>query len=197
MSRNFVVDASSLYVGALHPVASMMKQGFSGYARFRTRTQRPPRYLFMDFGLSRRYDPSVFMPLEVPIWGRMCHSFRTPMHLVILSQPTYSTSVMPLIIILLTQTLNSGYGRIPLNVSPWINEVVKWIDTVWAGLRSWELRSRVFDERLDSSICVVKTEGAPGTYPTVTITQMRKLQGERTSPWKYPRLPCHRHRTVY
>jgi len=63
------MDASRLSIDAFHPVLPLMKRDFSGYARFRKRTQRPPKYYFIDFGLSRRYDASIVKPLEAPIWG--------------------------------------------------------------------------------------------------------------------------------
>ncbi|KAG2353295.1 hypothetical protein BDR07DRAFT_1433731, partial [Suillus spraguei] len=34
----------------------------------RSRTECPPRYLFIDFGISRRYHASQNAPLEPPIW---------------------------------------------------------------------------------------------------------------------------------
>ncbi|TFK74339.1 hypothetical protein BDN72DRAFT_833694 [Pluteus cervinus] len=34
-----------------------------------TRTQRPPKYYLIDFGLSRQYDPSDPNPLDEPIYG--------------------------------------------------------------------------------------------------------------------------------
>ena len=64
-----MMDANNLYIDAFHPVHPMMKRDFSGHARFRKRTQRPPKYYLIDFGLSRRYDPSITTPLEMPIWG--------------------------------------------------------------------------------------------------------------------------------
>lgn len=46
----------------------MMKRDFSGFAKFNTRTERPVKYYFIDFGLSRRYDHSIVHPIEIPIW---------------------------------------------------------------------------------------------------------------------------------
>ena len=63
------MDPEKLYLDAFHPCSPLMKRDFSGYARYKTRTERPPRYFMIDFGLSRRYDPSIAQPLEVPIWG--------------------------------------------------------------------------------------------------------------------------------
>lgn len=68
-SLNIVMDASGLFVDAFHPVHPTMKRDFSGFARYKTRTERPVKYYFIDFGLSRRYHHSIDHPLEVPIWG--------------------------------------------------------------------------------------------------------------------------------
>jgi len=69
MHLNIMMDASKLYTDAFHPIHPIMKRKFSGYARFKTRTTRPVKYYFIDFGLSRRYDPSIAEPREIPIWG--------------------------------------------------------------------------------------------------------------------------------
>ena len=69
MSLNIMMDANRLYVDAFHPVHPLMRRDFSGFARYKTRTQRPVKYFLIDFGLSRRYDPSITKPLEYPIWG--------------------------------------------------------------------------------------------------------------------------------
>ena len=64
-----MMDPDGLYLDAFHPAAPLLKRDLSGYARFKTRTERPPRYIFIDFGLSRCYDTSIAKPLEIPIWG--------------------------------------------------------------------------------------------------------------------------------
>ena len=64
-----MMDPGSLYIDAFHPVNPRMKRDYSGRARFRTRTFGPPKYFWIDFGLSRHYDPSIIEPKEVPIWG--------------------------------------------------------------------------------------------------------------------------------
>jgi len=64
-----MMDPASFYIDAFHPVNPKMKRDFSGHARFRTRTSGSPKYLLIDFGLSRRYDPSIVEPKEIPIWG--------------------------------------------------------------------------------------------------------------------------------
>ena len=68
-SRNIMMDPSRLFIDAFHPASPLMKRNFSEYARHKTRTERPPKYFLIDFGLSRRYDDSIVEPLEDPIWG--------------------------------------------------------------------------------------------------------------------------------
>ena len=46
-----------------------MTKECSGRAKHFTRTHKPPKYYFIDFGISRRYEPSNTDPREVPIWG--------------------------------------------------------------------------------------------------------------------------------
>jgi len=48
-------ESSAMYPTGFHPVKLNRNRDFKGEATAYTRTQRPPRYLFIDFGLSRRY----------------------------------------------------------------------------------------------------------------------------------------------
>ena len=64
-----MMDAKDLYVEPYHPVETHMKRDFGGYASHYTRTQRPPKYYFIDFGLSCQYDASNKNPLEYPVLG--------------------------------------------------------------------------------------------------------------------------------
>ena len=68
MNLNIMMDASYLYIDSFHPVDQNMKRDFSGYAYFKTRTERPPKYYLIDFGLSRRYHSTV-NALDLPVWG--------------------------------------------------------------------------------------------------------------------------------
>ena len=69
MNRNIMLDPTHLYPDSFHPVATNLNRNYSGDAKHFTRTQRPLKYYFIDFGLSRRYDPSDTNPMERPIWG--------------------------------------------------------------------------------------------------------------------------------
>ncbi|KAF9232383.1 hypothetical protein BU15DRAFT_55077 [Melanogaster broomeanus] len=69
MRLNIMMDGEVLYDEPFHPVRPYRKRDFSGLARHRTRTERPPKYFFIDFGISRRYDVLNKEPQEDPIWG--------------------------------------------------------------------------------------------------------------------------------
>ncbi|KIJ18445.1 hypothetical protein PAXINDRAFT_8690 [Paxillus involutus ATCC 200175] len=157
MSRNILVDGSSLYVDAFHPVVPVMKRDFSGYARFRTRTKRPPKYFLIDFGLSRRYDHSVAKPLEVPIWGGDKHvpEFQNsnapcdpfPTDVFYLGNAIKNDFIDPNLGFDFIQPLIADMVQQDPSKRPTMDEVVKRFDTIQAGLRSWKLRSRVVNKR--------------------------------------------------
>ena len=64
-----MLDPSSMYPESFHPTETHMTRDYSGPAIHSTRTQRPPKYYIIDFGISRKYDPSEPDPKELPIWG--------------------------------------------------------------------------------------------------------------------------------
>jgi hypothetical protein len=64
-----MLDPSGMYPESFHPVAIDRSRDFLKKAKAYPRTQRPPRYLLIDFGLSRRYDPANGPPLEKPLRG--------------------------------------------------------------------------------------------------------------------------------
>lgn len=52
-----------------HPIKTSRRRDWKGRAAYYTRTECPPRYFFIDFGLSIRYDPGDTVHLEQPIRG--------------------------------------------------------------------------------------------------------------------------------
>jgi hypothetical protein len=50
-----MLDPSGMYPYGFHPVKIDRKKDFIGRAIAYTRTECPPRYLLIDFGLSRQY----------------------------------------------------------------------------------------------------------------------------------------------
>ena len=63
------MDPSGLFSETPHPCELERTYDFKGRLRRYTRTQRPPKYYFIDFGLSRRYSPDDTSPLAFPIFG--------------------------------------------------------------------------------------------------------------------------------
>jgi hypothetical protein len=50
-----MLDPSGMYPNGFHPREVDRNRNFKGAAKAYTRTQRPPVYYFIDFGLSRQY----------------------------------------------------------------------------------------------------------------------------------------------
>jgi hypothetical protein len=71
MNLNIMMDASELYPDGYHPLflQRRMTPDILHVAKHYSRTDRPPKYYLIDFGLSRRYDPADTSPREEPIWG--------------------------------------------------------------------------------------------------------------------------------
>jgi len=73
MHLNIMMDAAPLYPIPYHPSNNGRLRDFSDrgwHSPYHyTRTQRPVKYYFTDFGISRRYNPGDGPPLEDPIYG--------------------------------------------------------------------------------------------------------------------------------
>ncbi|KAF8479940.1 hypothetical protein JB92DRAFT_3042195 [Gautieria morchelliformis] len=67
--RNIMMDARKLFPRGFHPINIDIDYKHDRYARHWTRTERPPKYLLIDFGLSRFYDPKHGPPLDLPVRG--------------------------------------------------------------------------------------------------------------------------------
>ena len=64
-----MLDPTNMYPNSFHPVALGRSKDFRRKAKAYSRTRHPPRYLLIDFGLSRQYDPAKGAPVDVPIHG--------------------------------------------------------------------------------------------------------------------------------
>ena len=95
MTLNIMMDGKPILPDMFHPAARQKTRDFKGWIRPYTRTARPVRYYWTDFGLSRRYAPDDLNPLEVPIIGgdrsvpefmkdpyTPCNPFRTDVYYV-------------------------------------------------------------------------------------------------------------------
>ncbi|KAL6303573.1 hypothetical protein BKA93DRAFT_787874 [Sparassis latifolia] len=68
MDLNIMLDPITMYPNMYHPRRINQKRDLSGTAKHYSRTERPPQYYLIDFGLSRKYD-SDDPPEELPILG--------------------------------------------------------------------------------------------------------------------------------
>jgi hypothetical protein len=64
-----MLDPSHMFPESFHPAVIDRSKDFRRKAKWHSRTRRPTRYLLIDFGLSRRYDPANGPPLDLPIRG--------------------------------------------------------------------------------------------------------------------------------
>jgi serine/threonine protein kinase len=89
---NIMLDPSNMYPESFHPADMSRSKDFRRKARWYSRTRRPTQYLLIDFGLSRRYDPTNGPPLDRPYQGgdksapehqdqeRFCNPFPTDVY---------------------------------------------------------------------------------------------------------------------
>lgn len=69
MDLNIMMDPKPLFPKLYHPQEPRYSYDFRTSAKHSTRTSRPVKYFFIDFGLSRQYDPKDGRPREDPIRG--------------------------------------------------------------------------------------------------------------------------------
>jgi len=67
--NNFMMQGKDMFPRKYHYIKDMSLPDLSGPAPYFTRTQRPPHYFLIDFGISRRYEPGIDAPLEPVILG--------------------------------------------------------------------------------------------------------------------------------
>ncbi|EGN92979.1 hypothetical protein SERLA73DRAFT_190357 [Serpula lacrymans var. lacrymans S7.3] len=162
MNLNIMMDPTSFYIDAYHPFDPCMRRDFKGEARHRTRTQRPPKYFFIDFGISRRYDPTDEQPLEDPIWGgdKTVPEFQRSNE----PQNPFYTDVYYLGNVIREDFIQGKFGfefMIPLVADmvqddpakrPSMDEVVIRFEKLRQELSTWKLRSRVIDKENDDTM---------------------------------------------
>jgi hypothetical protein len=68
MQLNILMDGSA-HIDAWRPSEQFMSEDLRRPARHRTRMQSPPRYYYIDFGISCKYEAPNTNPLEDPIFG--------------------------------------------------------------------------------------------------------------------------------
>ena len=69
MLFNIMYDPQPMYPKLFHPIEPWKSRDYKGAPKHSTRTMSPVRYYFIDFGLSRKYDPADGPPREPPVLG--------------------------------------------------------------------------------------------------------------------------------
>ncbi|TFK53485.1 hypothetical protein OE88DRAFT_1626029 [Heliocybe sulcata] len=153
--RNIMMDGVHLYPHGFHPMSAQMKPDLSGFAKHYSRTERPVKYYFIDFGISRRYSPDNEAPREPQILGgdQSVPEFRDS------DEPMdpFPTDVYYLGNMIREDFINAKYGfefMGPLVSDmvqddpikrPNMDEVVTRFENIQKSLNSWKLRSRVVE----------------------------------------------------
>jgi len=160
--RNIVMEGKDLYPQGYHPVVNSMKRDYTGKAKHFTRTQRPPRYYLIDFGLSRRYNPQDGPPLELPILGgdKSVPEFQKdrgtpynpfPSDVYYLGNMIREDFLMKKPGFEFMEPLVTDMVQGDPLMRPSMDDVVARFDQIRLHLSSWKLRSRVYN-RKDSTV---------------------------------------------
>lgn len=64
-----MMDPTQIYPESFHPIKRDRRRDWKGKARHYTRTQYPPKYYLIDFGLSHRYTAEEGPPRRPPAFG--------------------------------------------------------------------------------------------------------------------------------
>ncbi|KAG2135802.1 hypothetical protein DEU56DRAFT_806610 [Suillus clintonianus] len=152
MNLNIMMDPMEMYPHPYHPCSPALRLDMKGWVKHRSRTECPPRYLFIDFGISRHYQASESAPLELPIWG----GYKNVPEFLLSDEACnpFPTDVWYLGIALQQQLLDvyRGLGFMEPLVSdmvqndpaqrPTMDEVMSRFATTYQALSAWQLRSR-------------------------------------------------------
>ncbi|TFK74308.1 kinase-like protein [Pluteus cervinus] len=164
---NVMMDGDELFPDGWNPkFASLLPNG-EKFTKVFTRTQLPPKYYLIDFGLSRRYDPSDPNPLEEPVFGgdrtvpefktgkEAYNPFQTDIYYMGNMIRRLITEGLPPHYIYCKGYYGTGFLR-PLikdmtqadpEKRPTIDEVIARFDKMCKGLSTWKLRSRPIPRR--------------------------------------------------
>ena len=164
-----MMDPKPLFIDSFHPFRAHRTRDLKGVPRHHSRTQCPTKYYFIDFGLSRRYDPSITNPLEPIIMGgdSTVPEFKShepqnpfPTDVYYIGHAIQETFLDVRCIALSPNTtlmiVVQGYNGLefvqPLvldmvqedpSLRPTMDQVVGRLEVICQGLSSWKLRSRL------------------------------------------------------
>ncbi|KAI0364338.1 hypothetical protein BV20DRAFT_1047243 [Pilatotrama ljubarskyi] len=150
---NIMMDPRPLYPQLYHFISTWATRDMSGTAKYYSRTRCPVKYYFIDFGLSRRFDPAQGPPRSRPIWGAdrtvpefqksldACDPFPTDVYYlgnvfktVFLQEYTGLDFMNPLI---------EDMVQHEPSKQPTMDQVAVKFDMIMAGLGTWKMRARL------------------------------------------------------
>ncbi|KAH9057291.1 kinase-like domain-containing protein [Lactarius vividus] len=151
--ENIMLDPSGMYPNSFHPADPRKSKDFRRKVKGYSRTRRPTRYLLIDFGLSRRYDPANGPPLDKALRGgdksapehrdreTLCNPFPTDVYyLGNLVREDYMQRYHGLEFM---QPLISDMVQEDPAKRPNMDEVVARFAEIKSKLSTWKLRSRM------------------------------------------------------
>ncbi|CAL1706314.1 unnamed protein product [Somion occarium] len=161
MNLNIMMDPKPIFPKLYHPAANRRTKDFSGRAKYYTRTVRPVKYYFIDFGISRQYSPDDVHPLEDPILGgdktvpefqnsnAPCDPFATNIYYLgnLIREDFFErTKGLDFMEPLVADMVQDDPSK-----RPKIDEVVKRFEKICCSLHWWTLRSRLVEREEDDS----------------------------------------------
>jgi len=163
-----MMDPKPLFVDSFHPFRTDKTRDLKGVPRHHSRTHRPTKYYLIDFGLSRRYDPSMTDPLEPIIMGgddtvpefksrKPQNPFRTDVYYIGHAMQETFLDVRcimrsPNTLMTFTKEYNGLEFIEPLvldmvqenpSLRPTMEQAASRLEIICQGLSSWKLRSRL------------------------------------------------------
>jgi len=151
--RNIMLDPTNMYPNSFHPVAMGRSKDFRHKVKGYSRTRRPTRYLLIDFGLSRQYDPANGPPLDEPLHGgdrtapehqdgkTPCNPFPTDVYYLgnlVRQHYIQKCKGFEFMEPLVTEMVQEDPGR-----RPNMEEVASRFSEIKNKLSTWKLRSRI------------------------------------------------------
>ncbi|KAJ7658010.1 kinase-like domain-containing protein [Mycena rosella] len=169
--NNIMMDSTPIQVSPVHPFRPKQTLDLSRQARFRTRTQSPVKYYWIDFDLSGEHDPTKGPPLTEPCYGgtrsvpefafrdRMCDPFAVDVWCLGNMIREYFTQVytpkmrgLQFMDKLVADMTNEDPTK-----RPRMDDVLDRFNKITAGLSQWTLRSRLAEERENTLIGIFKS----------------------------------------
>jgi len=156
---NFMLDATPMYPEGFHPHVAYQdrRPNFNDKAKHYSRTQRPPMYYWIDFGLSSQYESMSPPPREDRIWGgdRSVPEFQGnegphnpfPTDVYYVGNLIKVNFVESLRGFKFMQSLVADMTQDDPTKRPTMNVVVLRFDKIRESLSNWKLRSRVVKKR--------------------------------------------------